>query len=376
MIKVCHVTSAHPKEDVRIFHKECVSFAKAGYRVYLVQQGESYEKNGVQIIGFGSAFANRLKRILFTAKAAYKKALATDADIYHLHDPELLSYALKLKKKGKKVVFDSHEFYADQIMQKQYIPLLLRSLVAKVFRWNQTRILKKIDGLVFPCLVEGANPFEGCCPRMTMVNNVPLLYELYDHYDPSALKDPRSVCHIGSLTHNRGITNLVHAVEGVDCVVSLGGSFDSSDYEKMLRDLPGFSQIRYLGNLDRKQVLETLQKSQVGVATLLNVGQYGKLWNLPTKVYEYMALAIPCVLSDTPYNRKMVEKHKMGICVDPAEPKQIGSAICYLLDHPEEAKIMGENGRRAIKEEFNWSIEEKKLFVLYEDIVKNGGDLI
>lgn len=41
MIKVCHMTSAHGEEDVRIFHKECVSLAKAGYDTYLVERGES-----------------------------------------------------------------------------------------------------------------------------------------------------------------------------------------------------------------------------------------------------------------------------------------------------------------------------------------------
>ena len=51
MIRVCHMTSAHDPEDIRIFHKECVSLAKAGYEVYLVERGESYEKNGVHIVG-------------------------------------------------------------------------------------------------------------------------------------------------------------------------------------------------------------------------------------------------------------------------------------------------------------------------------------
>ena len=104
MIKVCHVTSVHPVEDVRIFQKECVSLARAGYDIYLVQQGESYEKYGVHIVGFGNVESSRIKRMLHTSRTAYEKALAVDADVYHLHDPELLPYGIKLKKLGKKVI--------------------------------------------------------------------------------------------------------------------------------------------------------------------------------------------------------------------------------------------------------------------------------
>ena len=97
MIKVCHMTSAHGPEDVRIFHKECVSLAKAGYDVYLVERGDSYEKNGVHIVGVGQPSGGRLSRMTSFAKKVYQAALALDADIYHFHDPELLPYGLKLK---------------------------------------------------------------------------------------------------------------------------------------------------------------------------------------------------------------------------------------------------------------------------------------
>ncbi len=371
MIKVCHMTSAHDGEDIRIFHKECVSLAKAGYDVYLVQVGDSYEKNGVHLVGLGEPAQSRLDRFLHSAKNAYKKALEVDADIYHLHDPELLGYGLKLKKRGKKVIFDSHEFYAEQIKHKQYIPAFCRNLVAKVYDRYQKYILRRLDGLVFPCLVNGENPFADCCRHMALVNNVPMLHELYDHYDPAIPKYERSICHIGSLTHNRGITHLVQAAGRADCTAYLGGAFESDEYEQQIRALPEFDHVSYLGLLNRQQVLETLQRCRIGVATLLNVGQYSQLWNLPTKVYEHMALALPSVLSDTPYIRQVVEQYQIGICVDPANVVEIAAAIRYLLEHPDEAQRMGENGRRAIREEFNWGVEEQKLFALYEDILKD-----
>ena len=101
-MKVCHMTSAHPPEDVRIFYKECVSLANAGYDVYLVAKGESYEKNGVHIIGVGQPSGGRLSRMTKFSKQVYQAALAVNADIYHFHDPELLPYGLKLKRRGKK----------------------------------------------------------------------------------------------------------------------------------------------------------------------------------------------------------------------------------------------------------------------------------
>ena len=81
MIKVCHMTSAHGVEDVRIFYKECISLAQAGYEVYLVERGESYNKNGVYIVGVGEMPVGRLKRMTEGARRVYEAALALDKDV-------------------------------------------------------------------------------------------------------------------------------------------------------------------------------------------------------------------------------------------------------------------------------------------------------
>jgi hypothetical protein len=94
--------------------KECVSLVSAGYEVTLIVNDAlpNEDKNGVKIKSLAIPVKNRRERIKKVSKAAYLKALEESADLYHIHDPELLPIAVELKKKQKKVVFDSHEFTA------------------------------------------------------------------------------------------------------------------------------------------------------------------------------------------------------------------------------------------------------------------------
>jgi len=40
------------------------------------------------------------------------------------------------------------------------------------------------------------------------------------------------------------------------------------------------------------------------------------------------------------------------------------------MTHPKEAEIMGQNGKKAVLEKYNWGVEEKKLFEVYEELIK------
>lgn len=371
MKKICHMTSAHPAGDVRIFHKECVSLARAGYEVYLVQRGESGEEQGVHLVGIGEIPSGRIARMTKGAKAVYQKALEVDADLYHFHDPELLPYALKLKRRGKKVVFDSHEMYTEQIRNKAYLPGWCAKLIAGVYGAFQQSVLRRIDGLVFPCLKNGKHPFAGQCARVITLDNLPMLHELYDRYDPAAEKEPGSIVHVGSLTYPRGITHMVRAGGAAGCKVILAGVFSPASYQAEVEALPEYACVEYLGKQDRDGVRRALQRGCVGMATLLNVGQYNQYDNLATKVYEYMSLGLPVVLTRSAYNQQVMDRLQFGVCVDPENVEEIAAAVRYLLDHPDEARVMGENGRRAVKEVFNWDEEVKKLLSLYEEILKD-----
>ena len=81
-----------------------------------------------------------------------------------------------------------------------------------------------------------------------------------------------------------------------------------------------------------------------------------------------MAAGLPVIASNYELWRQIVEDNKCGICVNPLNVQEIAEAIIYIANHPEEARIMGQNGISAVEKTYNWANEEKKLLQVYGDI--------
>lgn len=91
--------------------------------------------------------------------------------------------------------------------------------------------------------------------------------------------------------------------------------------------------------------------------------------SLPNKLLECMSLGVPVVYSNFPNYRAIAEAAGAGIMVDPTVPEQIADAIEALIRNPDLARRMGEAGKRAVRERFNWSVERSKLLRLYRQIL-------
>lgn len=114
---------------------------------------------------------------------------------------------------------------------------------------------------------------------------------------------------------------------------------------------------------------DILGGADAGIVCLHPMVNY--LLGLPVKMFEYMAVGLPVIASNFPLWKKIVEENNCGICVSPLNPEEIAKAIEYLIEYPEEAKKMGENGRKAVLEKYNWENESKKLLKIYEKLFKN-----
>ncbi len=372
MTKICHVTSVHDTNDVRIFKKECVSLAKKKeYEVYLVGPGcDNKEESGVKIIGAGERPLRRIDRMFRYAPKVISKAIEVDADIYHLHDPELLRHALKLKRIGKKVIFDSHENILDSIDEKNYLPFFIRKLIKIYFRVVQAVVVKRIDAVIIVTPQMRATYLK-YNKNIYLISNFPILSskeiaEKNYHYNK------------GEFLFAGGISDQWSHKEIIEAISGLGGikyylyGAGDEQYLKELHDIAGSEKVHFGGKIPFEEVQQKMQEMQFIVA-ILKPGKNtfyseGTLGN--TKLFEAMGNYKPVIATNFSLWKEIIEDNKCGICVDPNDVESIKKAIQYMLDCPDEEIVeMGQNGRKAVEGKYNWGEEEKNLYLLYNNIL-------
>lgn len=363
-MKVTHITSVHPRYDTRIFLKECTSLAAAGFEVNLVvADGKGNEmKNNVQIIDACAKTRNRLKRMTSTVNKVYKRALSTQAEIFHLHDPELLFLVPFLLKRGK-VIYDAHEDLPRQIMSKHWIPKQLRFLISFLAEKIENFYARKVSGIITatPFI---AKRFRQINENVENINNFPLLEEFVNiERQPSK---ENFACYVGGISSIRGIFEMVRAMQYVDGKLLLAGTFADPKEREIAQSLPGWNKVIELGFCDRKKINEIFATSVVGLVVLHPIENY--IDALPVKLFEYMAAGLPVIASNFSLWKEIVDTAGCGNCVDPLDPKQIGEAINSFFDNPKKAFKMGSAGKKAVENQYNWKKEEKKLVEFYRSI--------
>lgn len=369
-MRIVHLTSVHYRYDTRIFLKECSSLSSKGNDVSLiVADGLGDEvKDGIRVYDVGGS-KNRFQRILFSSLKVVRNANRLRADIYHLHDPELLLYVYLLKLKGRKVIFDMHENLPKQILSKIYLKPPFNRILSSGVSIFQQCVLKSIPVVFAEDSYQ--QDFRGV-KKCATVLNFPVLSKIAAiTAKPSHVF---SIGYMGEISKERGAVLILEIAqqlrsEGKDIHVLFVGPVreevsESSVYGVATRE--GWAS--YTGRVTPEEAWMKIGGCTVGSAVLYPSPNF--VDSYPTKLFEYMALGIPVIVSDFPINRKIIDESRCGILVNPGNNVEVREAIRFLYENRSESEKMGERGKIYVADHFSWDSEFRKLLSLYKETIQ------
>lgn len=363
---ICILTTVHAPDDDRIFHKQALSLARAGYRVSLVGPWTPDHEPGPIIPVPLPAYASKTSRLLRAPWLAFRLALRQRADVYHFHDPELLPVGVLLALLGKRVVYDVHEDYSLKVTGRRlpdWLKPAARSLV---------RTFESFCARFFDRMLAADSHIASLFPsaRTTVIGNYPPLEFVDPPSAPRPDHDPFRIVYVGGITEPRGIPRILDALAQLNdpgIEFHLAGNIPNPALRRRLAAHPG---VVYHGVLPWLEVRDLLARCDVGMLVLQPVPALSfcrgegiiKLW-------EYLGLGLPVIISATPALEALIDKLDAGLPVDPTDPAAIARAIRRLHEDPALRRGLGAHGRQAVLDGRNWDAEARKLLEVYRLLV-------
>ena len=206
-MRICHLTTVHDWNDVRIFVKMSQSGSSEGYLVDLIApvrwNNPVIDSGAITVHGL-RRYRSRILRSSLGTLRAIRKATTIRASIYHLHDPELLPAVIALRLLGRRVVFDFHEEFSAQMRGKPYLGRRSRAIAFRLARcWElilcgaASKIVTATRGFVIVC------PYE-VRPRPWYVTSLPSTnFQLPPVLDSIAA--PRRLTTLGELPRSAAV---------------------------------------------------------------------------------------------------------------------------------------------------------------------------
>ncbi|WP_298815793.1 glycosyltransferase family 4 protein [Chloroflexus sp.] len=378
--RVVHISTVHQPFDQRIFYRECATLAAAGYETHLLAPlpVKQLKRQEVQIHSVGIPSVQRLRLAIGQRwqrmQRAAMLARRLQADLYHLHDPELIPLGLWLKATTRaRVVFDCHENNTAYIRQKRHLHPFARAGLESGMTMLEYRAARSFDAIITADRgVADLYMHRFKARRVITIHNFPQL-ELFLNQPPPSDDAPFDLVYHGTIPrYHLEVTFAVAEAlrrRGRRARWLFFGKCPEAAWaqaELARRDLQA-DIVLDPTMIPHDQVAARVRQARIGFIPLPDLPKFQH--NIPTKLFEFMALGMPVVLSDLPPSRPFVGDGRCALMVAPDDSEAYAEAILRLLDDPALRRAMGEEGRARVINEFNWQREAQHLLALYSELL-------
>jgi len=379
-VKVAIVTTRHGAHDDRIYFKQALSLAKILDVVMIAPDGqESLEReSGIVFrpIPRRRGMFGRMRSIF----EAIREVRCQDPDFCHLHDLDLalgIPWVRLLTR--AKIVYDSHEvFTAQDISMNARFPRSVGRVIGWAIQCVETRLVNLADHIITSVDPKGFAFQNSKVPLTTVFNYPPL--QVFDVDQHKLIKETRRyegrlpIIYQGSMSEERGLFHMLDALSMIKdsesgVLLRLVGLNEGDlrwKAEGRIHELGLAKNVEISGWLPHEEIAVAMKTSRVGLVPLQPNPKYES--SLPVKLLEYMACGLPVIAGRFGLIKEYVESSRAGLLYDSTRPDELARCVLELVADPDRCRRMGENGRRAVEERWNWSQMETKLFKIYESL--------
>lgn len=368
--RIAHLTTVHRPFDPRIFHKQLGALREAGFDTHLIApHDEAEQRDGVPLHPLPTGWRDWHARLLLQP-LAYRRARGLDADLYQIHDPELLPVAGLLKATtGARLVYDMHEDYRTKG------PLwgrVLRALERWAFRWLDHVILAERS---YRPVVEGTGV------SFTVVLNYakpPVEEEPTESEEKAGAGGPCRLLYTGTVADDRGLRTMIDLaaavkrrgrperldVVGVCNLPAQRTAAEAQISEQGLAEI--VTRVGWDAYVPPSTMAPYYRRADVGL--FLAAPRPNYVGSMPTKFYEYLQYGLPIICSDVPLWRRFVEENDCGAVVPPGDPDAVLDVLTRWRKQPALYQRCAENARAAASR-YRWEKMGARLVELYRDLL-------
>lgn len=401
-MNICMVLDSYFPPDIRV-EKEARALLSAGHKIYLLSLGKKgmpavENINDICVIRVfpPENFLNRVWRFLwfnvFFDNLLWKRSLEDtikqyEIEVVHVHDLPMVKTAASVAKKFDiPIIADLHENYPEGLRawRKEKIPWKSKilNLASPIWRWKRLErsVLRRVDRII-TVVDEAKEHYVNDCgvppEKITVVMNAEDLDEFGNlEIDQSLVTKYENnfvVSYIGGFGPHRGIDTVIKSMPKIlkeipNAKLLLVGGKGSEEYEKELKklceELKVENNVEFTGWVNFSLVPSYIALSDVCLVPHHVSGHTNT--TIPHKLFQYMAMRKPVIVTNCKPLKRIVEECDCGVVVPSGDYNEMAEAVIRLYKDREYARKLGENGRRAVEEKYNWKNEAKKLCELYK----------
>lgn len=398
--------------DIRL-EKEIPALEAAGHRVVVVASEDASEREkqvNFEIIRLRMESRSRFRRIAFKLSnldfvlawelLARLRQSHPDfkPDAVHVHDLLWAQFGAAIAEMLKaKLVLDFHENYpaaleaykANRVLlsdqQNRFQGQLADTLYYPHGRWlrYERQMVQRADRVivVVPEALDRFRETGQPLDKFFIVSNT----EDPKKFKPAAKRnssDLFTISYIGGGGIHRGIDTLIRSAEYITKrnfkIVIVGlkpGSGFRSYIEKIVDHLERKSNVELVDWVPASQVQQHIANSDLA-AVPHNDFEHTQT-TVPHKLFQYMAMHKPVLVSDVRPLKRIVEECQCGVVFKADSPESCGQKIEWMMNNREAAEQLGANGRKATEGPYHWQRDAFNLVKLYNSITtQDGGGLI